>query len=34
MAHIRQRLAAGEKKTALAKELGVNRDTLYEALKS
>lgn len=30
---IRQRVAAGEKKTALAKELGVNRDTLYEALK-
>lgn len=33
VAEIRQRVAAGEKKTALAKELGVNRDTLYEALK-
>ena len=30
---IRVRVAAGEKKTALARELGVNRDTLYEALK-
>ena len=30
---VRQRVAAGEKKTALAIELGVNRDTLYEALK-
>lgn len=31
---VRVRVAAGEKKTALAKEFGVNRDTLYEALKS
>lgn len=30
---VRSRVAAGEKKTALARELGVNRDTLYEALK-
>lgn len=33
VSEVRQRVAAGEKKTALAKELGVNRDTLYEALK-
>lgn len=33
VAEIRKRVAAGEKKTALARELGVNRDTLYEALK-
>lgn len=33
IAQVRQRVAAGETKTALAKELGVNRDTLYEALK-
>lgn len=30
---VRVRVAAGEKKTALAKELSVNRDTLHEALK-
>lgn len=29
---VRRRVAAGEKKTALAKELGVNRDTLYKSL--
>ena len=33
VAQVRQRVATGEKKTALARELGVNRDTLYEALK-
>ncbi len=30
---LRVRVAAGEEKTAHDKELGVNRDTLYEALK-
>lgn len=31
---IRVRVAAGEKKTALARELGVSRETLYKALRS
>lgn len=30
---VRQRVAAGEKKTALARELGVSRETLYKALR-
>lgn len=31
--HVRERVAAGEKKTALARDLGVSRETLYKALR-
>lgn len=31
---IKQRVAAGEKKTALAQEMGVSRETVYKALRS
>ena len=30
---VRRRVAAGEKKTALARELGVSRETLYKVLR-
>ena len=33
-AQVKERIAAGEKKTTLAKDLGVSRETLYKALKS
>jgi DNA invertase Pin-like site-specific DNA recombinase len=33
VAGIRDRVAAGEPKTALAKEYGISRETLYQALK-
>lgn len=33
MAELRQRAAAGEKKTALAREFGISRETLYQYLR-
>ena len=34
VAQVKERVAAGEQKTALAKELGVSRETLYKALRA
>ncbi|GAA5504518.1 DNA-invertase hin [Deinococcus xinjiangensis] len=31
---VRQRVAAGERKTVIARDLGINRDTLYQSLKT
>lgn len=34
VAQVKERVAAGEQKTALAKELGVSRETLYKVLRA
>jgi DNA-binding phage protein len=34
VADLRQRAAAGEQKAALAREFGINRETLYQYLRT